>query len=67
MTSDPDPLSAPQKPTPASGLARIAAAAGYSIAGARRLWREAASGQEVMAGLTVVIVVPPARPLLRAG
>ena len=38
---------APQKPDRTSGLAHFIAASGYSLAGARRLWREAAFRQEL--------------------
>jgi len=42
-------MTAPQKPDRKTGVAHFFAAASYSIAGARRLWREAAFRQEVLA------------------
>ena len=38
-----------QKPARKTGVAHFFAAAGYSIGGARRLWRESAFRQEVLA------------------
>jgi diacylglycerol kinase (ATP) len=48
-----------EKPPRKSGLAHFFAAAGYSLGGARRLWRESAFRQEVLAlvGLVVVFLV----------
>ncbi|AZL59820.1 diacylglycerol kinase [Tabrizicola piscis] len=44
------------RPPRKTGLAHFVAAAGYSIGGARRLWRESAFRQEVLAlGALVVI------------
>ena len=47
---------APQKPARATGLARIFGAAGYSMNGAARLWREAAFRQEVIAAFAVLVL-----------
>lgn len=49
----------PRKPARTAGIAHFFAAAGYSMAGLRRLWREAALRQEValIAGLAVLFVV----------
>lgn len=49
----------PRKPARTAGIAHFFAAAGYSLAGLRRLWREAALRQEValIAGLAVLFVV----------
>jgi len=49
----------PQKPTRKSGIAHFFAAAGYSMAGLRRLAQESAFRQEVafVAGLLVLFVV----------
>ncbi len=50
-------MSAPQKrPKRVTGLAHFAAAAGYSLAGARRLWREAAIRQEVLALAALLVL-----------
>jgi diacylglycerol kinase (ATP) len=48
----------PKKPARTTGIAHFFAAASYSIAGLRRLWREAACRQEValIAGLVVLFV-----------
>ena len=48
-----------QKPDRKTGVAHFFAAAGYSLAGARRLWRESAFRQEVLglAGLLVLFVL----------
>jgi diacylglycerol kinase (ATP) len=48
-----------EKPPRKSGLAHFFAAAGYSLGGARRLWRESAFRQEVLAlfGLVVVFLI----------
>lgn len=46
----------PQKPDRKTGLAHFFAAASYSYAGARRLWREAAVRQEVLALAALLIV-----------
>jgi diacylglycerol kinase (ATP) len=46
----------PLKPSRKTGIAHFFAAAGYSIGGARRLWREAAFRQEVL-GLAALVVV----------
>ncbi|MBA3908337.1 MAG: diacylglycerol kinase [Rhodobacter sp.] len=48
-----------QKPERKSGVAHFFAAAGYSIGGARRLWRESAFRQEVLAlvGLAVLFAL----------
>ncbi len=45
-----------QKPDRKTGIAHFLAAASYSQAGARRLWREAAFRQEVL-GLALLLVV----------
>ena len=45
-----------EKPARKEGLAHFLAAAGYSIGGARRLWREAAFLQELLA-LAVLLAV----------
>jgi len=45
-----------QKPDRKTGIAHFFAAASYSQAGARRLWREAAFRQEVL-GLALLLVV----------
>jgi diacylglycerol kinase (ATP) len=52
-------MAEPQKPSRKTGVAHFFAAAGYSIGGARRLWREAAFRQEVaaLAGLVVLFLV----------
>jgi diacylglycerol kinase (ATP) len=49
----------PEKPARKSGLAHFVAAAGYSLGGARRLWRESAFRQEVLAlaGLMVLFAL----------
>ena len=54
----PDQIDEPprQKPGRASGFARIVAAAGYSVSGAMRLWREPACRQEVLAAGVVLIL-----------
>lgn len=49
----------PQKPQPTTGLPHLIAATGYSVAGLRRLWREASFRQEVLgggAGLLILLV-----------
>jgi diacylglycerol kinase (ATP) len=48
-----------EKPPRKTGAAHFFAAAGYSLGGARRLWRESAFRQEVLAlaGLSVLFVV----------
>ena len=43
-----------KKPPRKTGIAHFLAAAGYSLGGARRLWRESAFRQEVL-GLAVVL------------
>ncbi|MCX7288669.1 MAG: diacylglycerol kinase [Rhodobacterales bacterium] len=48
------PDKAREKPTRKTGAAHFLAAAGYSLGGARRLWREAAFRQELL-GLAVVL------------
>ncbi|MES2143628.1 MAG: diacylglycerol kinase [Pseudomonadota bacterium] len=45
-----------QKPLPAAGLARILAASGYSLGGARRLWQEPACRQEICAAAAVMVL-----------
>jgi diacylglycerol kinase (ATP) len=52
-------MAEPAKPARKTGLAHFFAAAGYSVGGARRLWREAAFRQEVLGlvGLLVVFAV----------
>jgi diacylglycerol kinase (ATP) len=45
-----------EKPAAKSGLAHLVAALGYSLDGARRLWREASFRQEVLAFLTLAAV-----------
>lgn len=47
-----------QKPSRKTGVAHFLAAASYSLAGARRLWRESAFRQEVLglAGLLVLFL-----------
>ncbi len=54
----------PERPQRKSGLAHLVAAAGYSLGGARRLWREAAFRHEVLAlaGLVVLFLVVGAGP-----
>ena len=47
----------PEKPKRTSGIAHLFAAAQYSQAGIRRLWREAAFRQEVAGGALVLIVL----------
>jgi diacylglycerol kinase (ATP) len=48
-----------ERPTRKVGLAHLWAAAGYSLSGARRLWREAAFRQElaVLVGLMVLFLI----------
>ena len=48
-------MTKPQKPARKTGLAHFFAAAGYSAAGIRRLWRESAFRQEMLG----LVVVPP--------
>ncbi len=57
------------KPARAAGVARIFAAAGYSIGGARRLWDEPACRQEVIAALVVMVlfVLKGASPIAYVG
>jgi diacylglycerol kinase (ATP) len=45
-----------ERPARKTGFAHFLAAAGYSIGGARRLWREAAFRQEVL-GLALVVAL----------
>lgn len=45
-----------QKPPRKGGVAHFLAAAGYSIGGARRLWRESAFRQELL-GLAALVIV----------
>lgn len=45
-----------QKPARKTGIAHFFAAASYSLAGARRLWRESAFRQEAL-GLAALIVI----------
>ena len=49
-------MAGPQKPDRKTGVAHFFAAASYSLAGARRLWRESAFRQEVL-GLMVLLVL----------
>jgi diacylglycerol kinase (ATP) len=51
-----DPRTSRQKPARAAGLARIVAAAGYSVGGARRLWLEPACRQELIAAAVVLVL-----------
>lgn len=53
---DRDPEQVPRKPARAAGLARILAAARHSTSGARRLWREPACRQEVLAAVAVIVL-----------
>ncbi|TAG20103.1 MAG: diacylglycerol kinase [Rhodobacterales bacterium] len=46
----------PQKPPRKTGVAHFFAAASYSQAGARRLWRESAFRQEVLALVVLILV-----------
>mgnify|MGYP002784077359 CR=1 FL=1 len=49
----------PERPKRVTGLAHFAAAAGYSLAGARRMWGESSFRQEVLAlaGLVALFLV----------
>lgn len=47
-------MTKPEKPPRKSGLAHFVAAAGYSLAGLRRLSQESAFRQEAVLGLTVL-------------
>lgn len=69
MTLPRDPSPDPRKPARAAGLARIVAAAGYSVGGARRLWREAAFRQEILAGgvILVLFAIKGASPIAAVG
>lgn len=49
-------MTVPDKPPRETGLAHFFAAASYSIAGAQRLWREAAFRQEVAALVALVLL-----------
>lgn len=61
---DHNPGPSRQKPARAAGVARIVAAAGYSVSGAQRLWREPACRQEVMAaGVVVALFIVKGAPL----
>lgn len=53
---DHDPARARQKPARVAGVARIFTAAGYSLGGAQRLWREPACRQEVVATAVVLVL-----------
>ena len=46
-----------QKPPPFRGWAHLVAATGYSLAGLRRLWREAAFRQELMGGAIGIAIL----------
>lgn len=46
-----------KKPDPASGLAHLIAATGYSLAGMRVLWREASFRQEAVGGAAGVLLL----------
>jgi diacylglycerol kinase (ATP) len=52
-------MAAPEKPPRKTGIAHFFAAASYSAAGARRLWRESAFRQEVagLAGLVALFLI----------
>jgi diacylglycerol kinase (ATP) len=39
-----------QKPSPKTGVAHLIASTGYSLAGLKRLWREASFRQEILGG-----------------
>ena len=47
----------PQKPQPTTGLPHLIAATGYSVAGLRRLWREASFRQEVLGGAAALLIL----------
>lgn len=47
----------PQKPPPTTGLPHLIAATGYSVAGLRRLWREASFRQEVLGGAAGLLIL----------
>ena len=47
----------PRKPDKIQGLAHLFAAACYSIAGARRLWRETAFRHQLLMGLFIVAIL----------
>ena len=49
-------MAAPEKPPRKTGIAHFFAAAGYSAAGARRLWRDSAFRQEVAALVALVVL-----------
>jgi diacylglycerol kinase (ATP) len=49
-------VAGPQKPDRKTGVAHFLAAASYSMAGARRLWRESAFRQEAL-GLAALLVL----------
>jgi diacylglycerol kinase (ATP) len=46
-----------QKPPPYRGWAHLMAATGYSLAGFRRLWREAAFRQELLGGVIGLVIL----------
>lgn len=48
---------APSRPPRKTGLLHLIAAAGYSLAGAQRLWREAAFRHEVLGAVLVLAVL----------
>lgn len=50
-------MTRPEKPNRATGIAHFFAAAGYSMAGMKRLWRESAFRQEVAGGALALIVL----------
>ena len=57
-------MAGPEKPPRKTGLAHFFAAAGYSVGGARRLWRESAFRQEVagLVGLLALFLIVGATP-----
>lgn len=57
-------MSSPEKPDRATGFAHFLAAARYSTAGLKRLWREAAFRQEVAGGAMAFVVLLVARASL---
>lgn len=66
---DQNPETPPRKPGRTDGLARIFSAGGYSLGGARRLWREPACRQEVVAAgvVLVLFVLKGATPFAYVG
>jgi diacylglycerol kinase (ATP) len=66
---DHDPGASRQKPHRAAGVARVFAAARYSLGGAQRLWQEPACRQEVLAAgvVLVLFVLKGAAPVAYLG